>query len=177
MTRSVFAAAVLALAVSLAACDDSPTTPSGGNNQQPNPQFRATLLAANEVPPVTNQDAGASGTMNITFNVTRDANGAITSGTVDFTGTFAGFPPGTSFTAAHIHPGATGVNGSPLVNLALTPGEVTFATGSGSLTKTGIAASVNDLNAIIANPAGFYFNAHTSANPGGAVRGQLVRVN
>jgi hypothetical protein len=31
------------------------------------------------------------------------------------------------------------------------------------------------MNNILANPAGFYFNAHTVLNPGGAVRGQLVR--
>jgi hypothetical protein len=28
---------------------------------------------------------------------------------------------------------------------------------------------------IIDNPAGYYFNVHTALNPGGAVRGQLVR--
>ncbi len=176
MRRSLFLVAVLALAVGAASCDDSPTNPSPGGNQ-PNPQFRAQLLSSNEVPPVTNQDAGATGTMNITFNVTRDASGAITAGTVDFTGTFAGFPAGTALTLAHIHTGAAGVNGSPIVNLALSPGAITFPNGTGSLTKTGISASVNDLNAMIANPAGFYFNAHTSANPGGAVRGQLVRIN
>jgi hypothetical protein len=176
MTRFVLASAVLALSAGVAGCNDSPTNPSGGN-QQPNPQFRAQLLSANEVPPVTNADAGASGTMNITFNVTRDANGAITAGTVDFTGTFAGFPPGTALTAAHIHTGVAGQNGGVLINVGLSPGEITFANGSGSLTKTGISASVDNINAIIANPAGFYFNAHTAANPGGAVRAQLVRIN
>jgi hypothetical protein len=30
--------------------------------------------------------------------------------------------------------------------------------------------------AVVANPAGHYFNMHTTLNPGGAVRGQLVRV-
>jgi len=28
---------------------------------------------------------------------------------------------------------------------------------------------------INANPAGFYFNAHTTANPTGVTRGQLVK--
>ena len=31
------------------------------------------------------------------------------------------------------------------------------------------------INNIIDNPAGYYFNAHSEANPNGAVRGQLVR--
>jgi hypothetical protein len=30
------------------------------------------------------------------------------------------------------------------------------------------------INSIVANPAGFYFNVHTTLNPGGVVRGQLV---
>jgi hypothetical protein len=174
MTRTTIALAVLALTFTASACDDSPTGPSGN---QPNPQFRAQLLSSNEVPPVTNADAGASGTMNITFNVTRDSAGTITAATVDFSGTLAGFPAGTALTAAHIHTGASGANGSPVINLALSPGEITLPNGGGSLTKTGITASVADVNAIIANPAGFYFNAHTAANPGGAVRGQLVRIN
>jgi hypothetical protein len=29
---------------------------------------------------------------------------------------------------------------------------------------------------IINNPAGFYFNAHSTLNPGGVARGQLVKV-
>ena len=32
-----------------------------------------------------------------------------------------------------------------------------------------------DATNIVANPAGFYFNVHTAINPGGAVRGQLVK--
>jgi hypothetical protein len=28
---------------------------------------------------------------------------------------------------------------------------------------------------LLANPAGFYFNVHTLANPSGVARGQLVR--
>jgi hypothetical protein len=30
------------------------------------------------------------------------------------------------------------------------------------------------INAILNNPAGYYFNVHTALNGGGAVRGQLV---
>jgi hypothetical protein len=29
---------------------------------------------------------------------------------------------------------------------------------------------------ILNNPAGFYFNVHSTLNPGGVARGQLVRV-
>jgi len=83
-------------------------------------------------------------------------------------------PPGTALTASHIHPGIAGVNGGVLVSLGLAPGEVTFATGSGSFTKQGVTMTVDQANSIIANPAGFYLNIHTAANPGGVARGQLA---
>lgn len=168
------AALVLAVSFLAVSCDDDgPTDPSG----TPDPTFRATLTPANEVPPVTNGDATASGVMNITIKVTRDAAGAITSGTFDFNGTLAGFPGASTITAAHIHPGVAGVNGSFIVNLSLAPGEIALTNGAGTIVKNGIAAPVDVINQIIANPAAFYFNVHSSANPGGAVRGQLVRTN
>jgi hypothetical protein len=174
MTRFFsIAALVLTVALSATACDDSPTEPG----TTPNPTFRATLTAANEVPPVTNAEAGASGVMNITINATRDAAGTITAATADFNGTLTGFPAGTAITGAHIHPGVAGVNGGVAVSLALTAGEITLPNGSGSIVKNGIAMTVDQANQIIANPAAFYFNAHTVLNSGGAVRGQLVRTN
>jgi len=168
----------LTLALSAVACDSSNDVgapPTG--NTIPNPTFRATLSSSNEVPPVTNAEAGAAGTMDITIVATRDTAGAIIAAGVNFSGTVSAFPNGTVITAAHIHTGASGVNGGVLVNLGLTAGEITLATGSGGITKTNIAITTDLANQIIANPGAFYFNAHTAANPGGAVRGQLVRSN
>ena len=143
----------------------------------PDPTFRATLSSDNEVPSVTNSQVGASGVMNITINATRDSAGAIIAAGVSFDGTFANFPAGTIITAAHIHPGVAGTNGGVVVSTGITAGEITLATGSGTLVKSGIAISLDLANQIIANPSAYYFNAHTSVNPGGAVRGQLVRTN
>jgi hypothetical protein len=156
------------------ACNNSttPTTPSA----TPAPKFTATLLPINEVPPVTNAEASGSGVMTITLNLTKDAAGNITAATADFNGTTTGFPNGTTLTAAHIHPGVAGVNGSPVVNLGLAAGEITFPTGSGTITKTNITMTVDQANSIIANPAAFYFNIHTALNGGGVARGQLVKV-
>jgi hypothetical protein len=176
--KRLMSAAVLCLTLGLAvsACDDKTGAPPTGP-EIPNPTFRATLSPANEVPPVTNAEAGASGTMDITINATRDVTGAITAASVNFNGTLTGFPAGTTITASHIHTGVAGVNGGFVVNLGLTPGEITLATGSGSIVKNNVAVTIDIANQIIANPAAFYFNAHTASNPGGAVRGQLVRTN
>jgi hypothetical protein len=165
--------AVSFLALTLAGCSNNNTTPTSPSATAP--KFTATLSPANEVPPVTNADQSGSGTVTITFNLTKDSSGNVTAATADFVGTFSGFPNGTSLTGAHIHPGLPGTNGGVLVSVGLTPGEVTFPTGSGSLNKTGITMTVDQANSILANPQGFYFNIHTSINPNGAARGQLVR--
>jgi hypothetical protein len=174
MKRLILAAALcLTAGLFASACDDGPSEPSG----YVDPTFRATLSPANEVPPVANAEAGATGTMDITINTTRDGAGTITAATVSFNGTLASFPAGTAITAAHIHTGVAGTNGGFIVNLGLTPGEITLANGSGAIVKNNITVTADLANQIITNPAAFYFNAHTALNPGGAVRGQLVRTN
>ena len=166
-------AIVAALAILGAACGSSnPTSPSDGPVV-----FTVALAASSEVPPVTNADRDARGTATITFSVPRDSAGVVTgAGTVNFSAQVSGFPPGTVVRAAHIHPGATGVNGSVLVSTGLTAAEaITLADGTGTLTFSGIALKQEDAQAIVSNPAGYYFNIHTALTPGGAVRGQLVR--
>jgi hypothetical protein len=174
--KRIFSIVALILTVSLSAayCDDGPTDPS----DLPDPTFRATLSSANEVPAVANAEAGASGVMDITINAERDAAGAITGGTVSFNGTLTGFPAGTAINLAHIHIGAAGTNGGVRVDLALTPGQITLPNGSGAIVKADVTPTDQTILAqIVDNPAGFYFNVHTALNPGGAVRGQLVRTN
>jgi hypothetical protein len=68
--------------------------------------------------------------------------------------------------AAHIHKGAAGAGGPPVVPLD--------APGSGK--SQGCADVDKDVAAaLIADPAGYYVNVHTAAAPGGAVRGQLSK--
>jgi CHRD domain len=56
-----------------------------------------------------------------------------------------------------------------------TAGTVTLQNGAGSFTATqNVDAAL--AQTIIGNPAGYYFNIHTSLNPAGVMRGQLVRV-
>ena len=157
-------------AVVAAGCGGTSTSPSNAPTV-----FTVALKASNETPPVTNEEANASGTAVITFNTQKDSSGNITGGTVDFNVSLTGFPNGTLLTAAHIHPGAAGVPGGVLLSTGLAPGDnVVLTNGSGTFTKTSVPPkTVADLQSILSNPAGFYFNVHTQKNGGGAVRGQL----
>ncbi len=68
-------------------------------------------------------------------------------------------------TAAHVHRGAAGVAGPPVITLD-TPDADGGSDGCVSITST-------LRREIRANPAGFYVNVHTGPHPAGAVRGQL----
>ena len=175
MKRLALIAVVLVFGIS---CDDSPTSPSDPNVLK----FTAILLPSNEVPAVTNADAGASGTMQLTMTVTRDTGGTITGATYDFAVNFTGFPANTTLTGAHIHNGGAGNNAPVVVGLPLTGTDTAVSTGQGTLTKTGLTANNAAQAASVAqgianNPGGNYFNVHTSINTGGAIRGQLVKAN
>jgi hypothetical protein len=174
MFRLVTSLAALALAavVTTACEEDKPNDPT------PNPnviRFVSALLAANEVPPVTGVEAGASGTANITLNVTRDGGGNVTAATADFSVTLAGFAATSEVRIAHIHPGVAGATGGVAVDTGLAPGQVTLTNGGGSFSISGRPVQPDVAQNIINNPAAFYFNVHTLLNGGGAIRGQLVR--
>ena len=174
----------LALGVAAASCGDGYKSPTGPSTPAQNPnqvKFTATLSPSNVVPAVTNADASGRGTANITFNLTRDAAGTITAVTVDITVDLNSFPAGTSVTAAILHPGAAGANGGALVSMGLAAGEVVMASGTQTgITKTNLTGSASftptAAQEIINNPSQYYFLVHTALNPGGAARGQLVKV-
>jgi len=70
-------------------------------------------------------------------------------------------------TAAHVHKGAAGASGPPVV-----PMKAPDASGKSSGCATVGADVVKD---ILANPAGYYVNVHNAEFPGGAIRGQLSK--
>jgi hypothetical protein len=172
MKRLIPSLALLVLGCSLSGCG-SYNTPSPSPSTSAT-RFTAVLSPANEVPAIIGAEAAGSGTATITLNLTKDVYGSVTAATADFSVTVIGFPEGTALTAAHIHSGAAGTNGNVLINTGLTPGEAVFATGGGTFTKSGISITVDQANAIMANPSGFYFNIHTTDNPNGVARGQLA---
>lgn len=68
-------------------------------------------------------------------------------------------------TAAHIHEGAEGTSGGPVVNF--------------DLPTNGLRGCVSDVDPqlirrILLNPSEYYVNVHNADYPGGAVRGQLA---
>jgi hypothetical protein len=164
---------ILLLLVSVAGCDDdsptSPTTPAG-------PTFTMALLSSNEPSLPTPSEAPCAGNVTIRFNLTRDAAQVITAATADFQATVSACPAGTAITIAHIHQGVAGVNGTIVVNTGLVAGEVTLVNGGGSFTKNGVPIQpVTVAQQILDNPSGFYFNIHSTNNPQGVIRAQLVR--
>lgn len=168
---------VVAVAVLGAGCDDdSPTAPSNPNQIV----FTAALAAGNEVPPIANAESTARGNAQITFDLTRDSGGAITAATVTWAFNLSDFPAGSTIQAGHIHVGGAGVAGGVQVNTGLSAAAA-VALPDGRLnthviTTTATATELGRIQAIIGNPAGYYFNLHSPVNPGGVVRGQLTRI-
>ena len=166
----------VALALVAAGCSKSTTAPSTTPTK---PTFTAALSTANEVPPITGVEAGGRGDATITFDGPRDASGNFTGPVaVTFVVNLSGFPAGTPLNIAHIHTGAAGVAGGVLISTTLAAGEVvTTAAGTASFTKVASNQDAAVSQSIVNNPAGFYFNVHSTLNGGGVVRGQLVKVS
>jgi hypothetical protein len=162
---------VVALSVLVSACGSSSTSPTTPTN----PTFTAALSPANEVPAIQGAEATGSGTAMVTLVTTKDSAGNVTAATATFVVNLSGFPAGTPINIAHIHQAAAGVNGSIVVNSLITAGQNVLTNGSGSFTAPNLTVDPAVANAILANPAGFYFNVHSTLNPGGVARGQLVR--
>jgi hypothetical protein len=141
--------------------------------------LRPILNPTFEVPPVP-IDAEGAALVDITVN--RDANGAITSGTVVFDVNYR-FPVGpVTLTGLHLHNAAAGANGPIVIDSGLNNSTRAVAINGGvgniyriaeipSTDTAGIAA----LTGLMADPTQFYINLHTAVNPGGVMRGQLSK--
>jgi hypothetical protein len=150
------------LAIGTAGCGSStPTNPSTFK------VFTVQLFPAQENPPVSNAENSGRGTAVITVH--SDTN------TVDFSFSLNSFPTNTTVTLAHIHPGVLGQNGGALIGVpglaASTP--LVLTNGSGTFVATGVSSSATNIANVLAAPQNFYFNVHTTQNPGGVARGQL----
>jgi hypothetical protein len=142
--------------------------------QTENLTFHAILLAANEVAPVTVHptETATVGSAVVTLTVTRSA-GTITAASARFDVQLNGTAGNTSIILAHIHEGASGVNGPVRVDSGLSPATAIPSPFGVSFSRSDLAATPAIAQAIISNPAGFYFNVHSALSPGGVARGQL----
>jgi CHRD domain len=147
--------ALLAVAVAVAALSAAPT---GAQTSAPAKCTAiAVLRAGNEVPPTTSQ---ASGVALVHINGTR----------LRFTTVIAN-PARETFILGHIHRGVAGVNGPIVVPLFEGSSDSRLFT---QFESRDIAAAL--AGEICGNTAGFYVNYHTTAFPGGAIRGQLTKL-
>jgi hypothetical protein len=172
------AAALLLAACGSPAAAPSPT-PSPTPSPSPTPQtrfvFTADLKPSNEVPPIANAEASCTGKGTFTLNTTKDATGNITAANAVFDTDVSGCPADTKINIGHIHKAAAGANGSVVVNSGLAAGELTLISGAGKINKTQSTVDPAVATDIIANPANYYMNWHSTLNAGGILRGQLVK--
>ena len=146
--RSYLAVAIL-LGAALVACDDDDEDFTGPDVTTLN----ATMTGANEVPGPGDDDA--TGTAVITLNDdTDEVCWQINVANITLPAI-----------AAHIHPGAAGEEGAPVVTLGAPD-----ATGASSGCVDADDSLVDD---ILDNPSQFYVNVHTTDFTAGALRGQL----
>lgn len=140
--------------------------------------FLTNMSPLNEVPAVTNLEAGATGIFEAHLLRRADATALAALGVFNINHRF---PGATTFTGLHIHSGAAGTNGPVTLDSGIrSPGTVQSATGNGNIYRTAVFstdAQVAALNRILARPADNYLNLHTTVNPGGAVRAQLTPAN
>lgn len=130
---------------SIISCSKSSTT----STPNPNVTFAATLSGTNETPP--NASAG-SGSATLTYNTSTK----IFSVTVTYSGTTAA--------AGHIHKGAIGVAGAVIFP---------FSSLTSPITYTSAALDATQEADLMANL--YYVNLHSTAFPGGEIRGQLIK--
>jgi hypothetical protein len=111
-------------------------------------ESKVTLTGAEETPAVTTQ---ATGSGSIVVNADKSVSGSVTT-------------QGINGTAAHIHLGAPGQKGGPVITLAKGDNGVWNVPAGSVLTDEQYAAY---------KAGNLYINVHSADNKGGEIRGQL----
>jgi CHRD domain-containing protein len=172
LIAALAASLVLAAACSSPAAAPSPSpTPTRTASPTPSPSptpsnvFKADMKTSNEVPPITDAEASCSGTGTLT----------ITGTSAKFDVSITGCPASAVINIGHIHEAAVGVNGSVVIDSTLKAGDITLTGGAVTFSRTNANADPAVIARILANPAGFYMNFHSTVHPGGVIRGQLTK--
>jgi uncharacterized protein (TIGR03437 family) len=140
----------------------------------------AVMSPANENPPIAGLNAIGRGT--IVMLRTTDNAGNTTSAQILFDVAYTGFPAETAITAMHLHLAPVGVNGPVTIDSGLTTAIDVAANGNGFLrfeneVDLARAGALQTIDGVYNFPAAVYLNTHTRANPGGAIRGQLLNTD
>jgi hypothetical protein len=171
MKRMLIGTLALVALVALAAVSAAggTETKKGKPSLSATPVFKLNLKPSQEVPRVEGLKASASG--HVTFDLTRNSSGAITSGEVIFYFNYR-FPGAVQISGLHIHLGAKGTNGDIVVDSGTS--EPLDTDGQGNVTKV-VTATPTILQAILDNTRNYYVNLHTTtpAHPAGALRAQM----
>ena len=137
--------------------------------------FPLTLLTANELPPVTGVDARIAARFDA--HIIRNNDGQIVAGLAVFDADYL-ISGEVQFTGMHIHDGTAGENGPVTLDSGLcAANQPNDPGGFGNLYRMATissAAGLATLNSLSANPERHYFNVHTTANPTGLARSQLL---
>lgn len=148
--------------------------------------FQASLSTSAEAPaPVT--ASTASGSSLVRIHIRRaDTGGTFLQALVDFDTTLTVVQE-QALTNMHIHIGALGVSGGVVIDSRFnqgTPGLTipVEAGGTARIIRTFVVEPENTngiatIEAILANPQGYYVNVHSSAHPAGIARGQMHPVD
>jgi len=131
--------------------------------------FTLPLSPDNEVPP-TDVDAGATALITLDLKMRGDqAVAGATSFNVDYQ-----FGTSVTLVGLHVHKGPAGTNGPVVISSGLRPTGDADGRGNISVKVPLLSASgLATFDEILHDPTGFYVNLHTTANPSGAIRGQL----
>lgn len=130
------------------------------------------LLPSAEPTKVKGDDASGEGEVLITFHLTRDSGGDITSANADFVIDAQSFPNTRQLVSAQVGQGPAGEAGPTVIDtgIAATP----LRNGSALITISALPVPNTIASEIIANPQTFYFSMATDKNPNGSARGQLA---
>jgi hypothetical protein len=142
--------------------------------------FQASLSPSAETPePIT--VSMASGSSLVRIHIRRSDTGEFLQAAVDFDATLSVVQE-QNLVNMHIHRGALGVGGPVVIDSVFGSPIPVEAGGTARIIRQFIveaddASGIETIEALLANPEGYYVNVHSSAHPPGVARGQLHPVD
>ncbi len=164
--HTLLALATVGTGIALACSSGYGTSPSGPTTVN----YTAALSSSNE--------RNADGTpKNTGSNATGSAAITVRGDTLTYTVNVAGLSG--AATASHIHVGAANQNGGIVTPFAIAANTSSGTLATGTVILSKIVVGQNQVSGdsllVLMNNGNSYVNVHTSLNPGGEMRGQIVK--